>query len=71
MSCPYLNFRSNYTNSRPVVTVTRMEENQGIAHIFGLSTVLLGLCFIMSMGVFSAYNPYKPGEKKRIFTVNE
>ena len=40
-----------------------MEENQGVAHIFGLSTVLLGLCFIMSMGVFSAYNPYKAGEK--------
>ena len=47
-----------------------MEENQGIAHIFGLSTVLLGLCFIMSMGVYSANNPYKPGENIKC-TVNE
>ena len=45
-------------------TSARMEENQGVAHIFGLSTVFLGLCFIMSMGVFSVYHPYKPGEKK-------
>ena len=70
MSCPDLDFRTNLINSsRPVVTRARMEENKGIAHIFGLSTVLLGLGFIMSMGVFSAFNPYKPGEKiKCIFT---
>ena len=53
-------------------TSARMEENQGVAHIFGLSTVFLGLCFIMSMGVFSVYHPYKPGEKiKQIFTINQ
>ena len=43
----------------------RMEENQGVGYIFGLSTVLLGLCFIMSMGVFSVYHPYKLGERKK------
>ena len=42
-----------------------MEENQGVAHIFGLSTVLLGLAFIMSMGVYSATHPYKAGEKNQ------
>merc|ERR1712020_611346 len=40
------------------------EENQGVGYIFGLSTVLLGLCFIMSMGVFSVYHPYKLGIAK-------
>merc|ERR1711976_327140 len=45
-------------------TSARMEENQGVAHIFGLSTVFLGLCFIMSMGVFYVYHPYKPGIAK-------
>ena len=39
-----------------------MEDNEGIGYIFGLSTVLFGLCFIMSMGVYSAHHPYKPGK---------
>ena len=45
-----------------------MEENEGPGYIFGLSTVLLGLCFIMSMGVFSVYHPYKPGILKLFFS---
>ena len=41
-----------------------MEDNEGIGYIFGLSTVLFGLTFIMSMGVYSAHHPYKPGKTK-------
>ena len=39
-----------------------MAESEGVGYIFGLSTVLIGLTTIMSMGVFSAYHPYKPGQ---------
>merc|ERR1711988_1025157 len=41
-----------------------MAESEGVGYIFGLSTVLIGLTTIMSMGVFSAYHPYKPGIAK-------
>ena len=45
-----------------------MAESEGVGYIFGLSTVLIGLTTIMSMGVFSAYHPYKPGQTATIVT---
>jgi len=41
-----------------------MDDNEGIGYIFGLSTVIIGLTFIMSMGVFSAYHPFYPAVAK-------